>query len=252
MGRASNRPTTPNSIPPDNNTSLIIAPRRCTDAVRPVYHAPPLIIIRSISERIHGRPSSHQRSGLRIPRIRSIHRRNIRLKLLLLGSRIPHKRAQRNRIVDKRRHQNLHARPHCSRALVPFFCQNVGHPVQRDADCAQAQAEKAHQKDFALKLDARLDQDRDGEDDEQQVGEDAAGCHDEKVRVGLPALPTGVGTDLPVVGYREAFGEVADEAGEKGEADGGLQEAQSEVVTGFASGADEAVEEEEGDCFEGP
>lgn len=70
--------------------------------------------------------------------------------------------------------------------------------------------------------------------------------------VGLPALAARVGSDLPVVSDGETFGEVADEAGDKSQADGNLQEPEGEIVFGFAGGADEAVEEEEGDGFEGP
>lgn len=72
------------------------------------------------------------------------------------------------------------------------------------------------------------------------------------MRVGLAALAARVGRDLPVVRHGEAFGEVADEAGDKGAADGDLEEAQREVVLGSTGSADEAVEEEEGDGFESP
>lgn len=72
------------------------------------------------------------------------------------------------------------------------------------------------------------------------------------MRVGLPALAARIGRDLPVVRDGETFGEVADEARQKSQADDDLEEAQGEVVCGFAGGADEAVEEEEGDGFEGP
>lgn len=91
-----------------------------------------------------------------------------------------------------------------------------------DGDCHNGQAERKQDEELELpaKLHVALDNDGDGEDDEHQVGEDVAGGHCDELDIALATLTTRVRQDLPVVSEGVAFGEIADDDGDEGEAEG--------------------------------
>lgn len=59
--------------------------------------------------------------------------------------------------------------------------------------------------------------DRDREEDEQQVCNDVAGSHGDKLSVSLSALAAGVWQNLPIVGERVTFSEITNDHGDEGE-----------------------------------
>lgn len=89
-----------------------------------------------------------------------------------------------------------------------------------DGDCHNGQAERKQDEELELpaKLHVALDNDGDGEDDEHQVGEDVAGGHCDELDIALATLTTRVRQDLPVVSEGVAFGEIANDDGDEGEA----------------------------------
>lgn len=89
-----------------------------------------------------------------------------------------------------------------------------------DGNCHNGQAEGKEDEELELpaKLHMALDNDGDGKDDEHQVGEDVADGHGDELDIALSALTTRVRQDLPVMSEGVAFGDIANDNGEEGEA----------------------------------
>lgn len=124
--------------------------------------------------------------------------------------------------------------------------------VQSDADGEKAETEEQNEQDLALAGDLSRQNDRDGEGDEDKVGDDVAGAHGDHLSKALATFTAWVGLDLPVVRKRLTFGKVADDGGDEGDNEGDAHGDDHDGMGPATSGAGETVKEFESGEFENP
>jgi hypothetical protein len=113
-----------------------------------------------------------------------------------------------------------------------------GYDVWDSVECNDywddGEGKEACELEFALQPHCfRHDDDRNWEEDEEEVGNDIRDSHSDELSVALPALRWSIFGDEPVVGDWNAFCEVCDEDGEKGEGKEVADELKGSFVAGL-------------------
>lgn len=173
-------------------------------------------------------------------------------ELLLLDTAVADKGAEDKGVCGGRGKDELDRGEEGTVLLAAALLDDVGNAVEGNTDDAKAEGEEEGELDLVLDRHAAAQDDGDGEEDEEQVGEDVARGRGDELGVALAAAGAGVREDLPVVGKGTAFGQVAYDDGGKGEEEEPADDDKGAVVGAFPGDVGEATEEFEDCVFEGP